>query len=50
MTAEDYPYNSAYPMRGDCKYDESKATSAIVDSYTFADDGDINMIKMALSH
>ncbi len=50
MSAESYPYNSGYPAKGECKYDESKATSALVDMYTFADEGDVNMMKMALTH
>ena len=50
MAAADYPYNSDLAMRGDCLYDEAKATSCQVDSYTFADEGDIDMMKKALSH
>ena len=51
MQAADYPYNSAFPMVGDeCKYDEKKATTCEVDDYTYADSGDISMMKLALSH
>ena len=50
MAAADYPYNSDYAERGECKYDEAKATSCQVDSYTYADSGDIDMMKKALSH
>lgn len=50
MTAADYPYQSAYPARNECKYDESKATTCMVDSYTYAEKGDIDMMKKALSH
>jgi len=51
MTAKDYPYNTGYAQRGDeCKYDEAKATSCQVDTYTFADSGDVDMMKKALSH
>ena len=50
MAAVDYPYNSDYAERGECKYDEAKATSCQVDSYTYADSGDIDMMKKALSH
>lgn len=50
MSAEDYPYGESYAQRGDCLYDESKATTAMVDSYTYAKSGDIDMMKKALSH
>ena len=50
MSEADYPYNSDLAMRDDCKYDEAKATSCQVDSYTFADNGDVDMMKKALSH
>ena len=50
MTAEDYPYNSLVPERGECAYDEEKATTAIVEEFTYAKSGDIDMIKTALSH
>jgi len=50
MTAKDYPYNFDFPQRSDCKYDQSKATSCQVDSYTYAMIGDIDIIKMALTH
>ena len=45
MLAEDYPYNESYPMRGNCRYDPDIATAARVARYTFAESGDINMIK-----
>lgn len=50
MSAEAYPYYTAYAARSDCKYDESKATTAMVDTYTYAKSGDIEMMKRALSH
>ena len=33
-----------------CRYNEDEATSCMVDTYTFAANGDINMMKKALSH
>jgi len=50
MSAAAYPYQAAYAARGKCKYDESKATTAMVDTYTFAESGDIDMMKKALTH
>ena len=51
MTGNDYPYNFAFPMRAEkCLYDEYKATSCMVDDYTYAESGDVAMMKMALSH
>lgn len=51
MTAKDYPYNYVLPARADgCDYDETKATSCQVDTYSFADKGDVDMMKKALSH
>ena len=50
MSAEAYPYQEAFAQRGECMYDESKATTAMVDSYTYAKSGDIDMMKKALSH
>ena len=47
MLAEDYPYNA---IRGDCKYDLDSASNAKVSTYSYAEPGDINMIKKALSH
>ena len=37
-------------MKGDCKYDETQASSAKVKTYAKAESGDIEMIKRALSH
>ena len=50
MSAKDYPYSEAYPMKNACNYDESKATDAQVSSYMFSESGDIDMMKKALSH
>jgi len=50
MSAEAYPYNKHYAQRGECKYDEAKATTCMVDSYTNAESGDIEMMKKALTH
>ena len=50
MSAEAYPYGETYALRGDCKYDESNATDCMVGSYNYADSGDVDMMKMALSH
>ena len=50
MLAEDYPYNEIYAMRGDCKYDPDNSIAARVINYAFAESGDVNMIKKALSH
>jgi len=50
MSAKDYPYQTSYPARGECKYDESKATTCMVDSYTYAKSGDIDMMKKAITH
>ena len=51
MTWEDYPYNSLYARRGpSCLFDAKKATSCQVDSYSFAEVGDIDMMRKALTH
>ena len=51
MSAKDYPYNFALPQRAEkCAYDETKATFAQIDSYTFAEKGDVAMMKKALTH
>lgn len=50
MTAADYAYESHYPEKSECLYDESKATTAQVSLYTSAESGDTEMIQRALSH
>ena len=50
MPADTYPYGETYARRGTCKYEETKATDCLVSSYKYADSGDIDMMKMALSH
>lgn len=50
MAAADYPYNSAYAARGSCKYDAKRATTAMVSDYSFADSGDVDMMRQALTH
>ena len=50
MRAYDYPYHQTYAVKGECKYDESKTTSAKVKSYAKAESGDVEMMKRALSH
>ena len=51
MTAADYPYNFMYPDRAEkCAADDTKAENCQIGAYNFADKGDINMIKAALSH
>ena len=50
MAASDYSYLSMVAEKGECKYDEDKATSCQVDSYTYANSGDIDMMKQALTH
>ena len=50
MTAADYPYDIMIHDKIECKYDEKKATSAQVKSFTFGESGDIDMMKKALSH
>ena len=50
MSAESYPYNEYYAQRGTCRYDASKATTAMVKEYSFADSGDVDMMRKALTH
>ena len=50
MAAADYSYITAVAEQGECKYDESKATSCMIDTYTYAKSGDIDMMKQALTH
>ncbi len=50
MSAEAYPLTTTIAKKNNCKYDESKATSCMVDSYTYAKAGDIDMMKQALTH
>ena len=51
MAADAYPYTADFhAQRGTCKYDASKATTAMVSDYSFADSGDVDMMKMALTH
>ena len=42
---------SAFPQRGEkCNADETKAEACSVDAYNFADKGDVEMMKAAVSH
>ena len=51
MAAADYPYSAGFSSQsGVCKYDDTKVTTCMVDSYTYAKSGDIAMMKKALSH
>ena len=50
MSEESYPYNAIYAKRGDCKFDKKTATSCTIDSYSYADSGDAEMMKKALTH
>ena len=50
MSEESYPYNAIYARRSDCKFDKKAATSCTVDTYSFADSGDSDMMKKALTH
>ena len=50
MAEKDYPYKKYFARKGDCKYDETKSTSAMVKTHNSAQSGDIKMMKLALTH